>query len=152
MNILPAPGFTGNWLLPAAGLLLFAGLSLPLHAQDNGDEVEQLDDELFVNPVLEEVVVTGTRIKRRDFSSPSPVTTVSREDIDFSGVPTLEGYLNQMPQVQPDFGRTANNPGDGTSRINLRGLGAGRTLVMLNGRRLAPSGVGSARAPGSVGP
>lgn len=49
-----------------------------------------------------------------------------------------------MPQVIPDFGRTSNNPGDGTARINLRGMGSGRTLVLLNGRRLAPSGVGSA--------
>ena len=49
-----------------------------------------------------------------------------------------------MPQVQPDFGRTANNPGDGAARINLRGLGAGRTLVLLNGRRVAPSGISSA--------
>jgi len=49
-----------------------------------------------------------------------------------------------MPQVTPDFDRTANNPGDGTARINLRGLGSHRTLVMLNGRRLAPSGIGTA--------
>ncbi|GAB5414270.1 MAG: TonB-dependent receptor [Congregibacter sp.] len=64
--------------------------------------------------------------------------------LEFSGQPTLEEALNQMPQVQPDFGRTSNSPGDGTARINLRGLGAERTLVMLNGRRLAPSGAGSA--------
>ena len=94
--------------------------------------------------VIEEVIVTGTRIKRRDSTSPSPLTTITREDFEFSGQPTIEEYLNQMPQVQPDFGRTANSPGDGTARLNLRGLGAGRTLVLLNGRRVAPSGVGSA--------
>ncbi|HEX5764162.1 MAG TPA: TonB-dependent receptor, partial [Woeseiaceae bacterium] len=66
------------------------------------------------------------------------------EAIAFSGRPTLEDALNQMPQVVPDFNRTANNPGDGTARINLRGFGAGRTLVLLNGRRIAPSGVGGA--------
>ncbi|MDX1509629.1 MAG: TonB-dependent receptor plug domain-containing protein, partial [Woeseiaceae bacterium] len=60
------------------------------------------------------------------------------------GQPTLEATLNKMPQLTPDFDRTANNPGNGTSRINLRGMGAGRTLVMLNGRRLASSGIGSA--------
>ncbi|HET6566281.1 MAG TPA: TonB-dependent receptor, partial [Xanthomonadales bacterium] len=74
----------------------------------------------------------------------SPLSTISREDIEFSGQPTLEEYLNQMPQVQPGYGRTSNNPGDGTAQINLRNLGPGRTLVMMNGRRLAPSGVGSA--------
>jgi len=94
--------------------------------------------------IMEEVIVTGSRIKRRDFSSPSPITTITDEEFEFSGQPTLEEYLNQMPQLHPDYGRTANNPGDGTARLNLRGLGPGRTLVLLNGRRVAPSGVGSA--------
>jgi iron complex outermembrane receptor protein len=118
-----------------AGLILLSQASI---AQN--DELDREPEAEF----LEEVVVTGSRIKRRDFSSPSPLTTVDREAFEFSGQPTLEEYLNQMPQLAPDFGRTANNPGNGTARLNLRGLGAGRTLVLLNGRRLAPSGVGSA--------
>jgi outer membrane receptor protein involved in Fe transport len=118
-----------------ASLIFF---SLPSFGQDIPEEFE--DDETL----LEEVIVTGTRIKRRDFTSPSPLVTISREDFEFSGQPTIEEYLNQMPQLLPDFGRTTNNPGDGTARLNLRGMGAGRTLVLLNGRRLAPSGVGSA--------
>jgi outer membrane receptor protein involved in Fe transport len=118
-----------------SGLVFFSPLSF---AQD--DEAGKEEDEHF----LEEVIVTGTRIKRKDFTSTSPLVTISREDFEFSGQPTIEEYLNQMPQVQPDFGRTSNNPGDGTARVNLRGMGAGRTLVLLNGRRLAPSGVGSA--------
>jgi outer membrane receptor protein involved in Fe transport len=108
------------------------------HAQD--DPVDADADEKTV----EEIVVTGSRIKRRDFSSPSPIATIDSDTIAFSGQATLEETLNQMPQVVPDFGRTSNNPGDGTARINLRGFGAGRTLVLLNARRLAPSGVGSA--------
>jgi iron complex outermembrane receptor protein len=94
--------------------------------------------------VVEEIVVTGSRIKRRDFHSASPIATIDKDDIDFSGQATLEETLNQMPQIMPDLGRTSNNPGNGTATLNLRGLGAGRTLVLLNGRRLAPSGVGSA--------
>ena len=93
--------------------------------------------------VLEEVIVTGSRIKRQTQFSSSPVSGISRDVLELSGQPTLEQGLNQMPQVQPDFGRTANNPGDGTARLNLRGLGSERTLVMLNGRRLAPSSVSS---------
>ncbi|NIL93568.1 MAG: TonB-dependent receptor [Woeseiaceae bacterium] len=93
---------------------------------------------------IEEVVVTGTRIKRRDFKSPSPLVTFDDEDFDFTGQPTVEEFLNQLPQFQPSLGRTTNNPGDGTARLNLRGLGSGRTLILLNGRRLAPTGVGSA--------
>jgi outer membrane cobalamin receptor len=118
----------------SAGLLFHFS---PSFAQD---ETNYEPEEL----VLEEVIVTGTRIKRKDFTSTSPLVTLDREDFEFSGQPTIEEYLNQMPQVQPDFGRTSNNPGNGTSRVNLRGMGAGRTLVLLNGRRVAPSGVGSA--------
>ncbi|HKX56259.1 MAG TPA: TonB-dependent receptor, partial [Xanthomonadales bacterium] len=112
--------------------------SSAIWAQDNEPDSEYEENE------LEEVVVTGSRIKRRDFTSPSPITTIDREAFEFSGQPTLEEYLNQMPQLSPDFGRTSNNPGDGTAALNLRGLGPGRTLVLLNGRRVAPSGVGSA--------
>ena len=93
---------------------------------------------------VEEIVVTGSRIARRDFVSPSPISTIDRSEIEASPQATLEDLLNRMPQVLPDYGRAANNPGDGTARINLRGLGAGRSLVMLNSRRLAPSGSGSA--------
>jgi iron complex outermembrane receptor protein len=128
--------------LPAfAGLLLLSFSPVAFTQQDEaaGDGVTDA-----VEPTLEEVVVTGTRIKRRDYTSISPLSTISREDIEFSGQPTLEEYLNEMPQVQPGFGRTSNNPGDGTAQINLRNMGPGRTLVMMNGRRLAPSGVGSA--------
>jgi len=94
--------------------------------------------------VIEEIVVTGSRIRRRDFHSASPISTIDRDDLLFSGQATLEEMLNQMPQIMPDYSRTSNNPGDGTARLNLRGMGAGRTLVLLNGRRVAPSGIGSA--------
>ena len=118
--------------------LAISSLAAPnyAHAQENPD----VDD----SDVIEEIVVTGSRIKRRDFHSPSPISTISRDEILFSGQGTLEELLNQMPQVMPDVGRTSNNPGDGTAGLNLRGLGAGRTLVLLNGRRVAPSGIGSA--------
>ncbi len=118
--------------------LLSSLTSIAANAQDQEQAPEEYES------VLEEVVVTGTRIRRRDYTSPSPLTTISRQEIEFSGQPTLEAYLNTMPQVQPGFDRTANNPGDGTAQIDLRGLGPGRTLVLMNGRRLAPSGVGSA--------
>jgi outer membrane receptor protein involved in Fe transport len=120
-----------------AGLLFVSSTSF---AQDSEADTAFEQAEL----VVEEVTVTGTRIKRRDFSSPSPLATVDREEFEFSGQPTLEEYLNRMPQILPDVGRTSNNPGNGTATLNLRGMGAGRTLVLLNGRRVAPSGVGSA--------
>ena len=103
----------------------------------------QTDEVPVADQAVEEIVVTGSRLLRRDFSAPSPITTIDRETLAFSGQVTLEATLNKMPQVTPDFGRTSNNPGDGTARVNLRGLGSNRTLVMLNGRRLASAGIGS---------
>ena len=103
------------------------------------------DDELAAGePSVEEIIVTGSRIGRRDFVSPSPISTIDRAEIEAAPHATLEELMNRMPQILPDFGRTSNNPGDGTARINLRGLGPGRSLVLLNSRRLAPSGSGSA--------
>ena len=129
-------GWSQAFCLGASFILLF--ISSLSFAQDETDASAAYEE------LLEEVVVTGSRIKRRDFSSPSPITTITAEEFEFSGQPTLEEYLNQMPQLHSDYARTANNPGDGTARLNLRGLGPGRTLVLLNGRRVAPSGMGSA--------
>ncbi|TFG41142.1 MAG: TonB-dependent receptor [Chromatiales bacterium] len=120
----------------ACVLALAAAASTPaIYAQGNDQNVDE---------PIEEIVVTGSRLVRRDFNAPSPIATLDSEFLAASGQATLEESLNQMPQIQPDFGRSSNNPGDGTARINLRDLGAGRSLVMLNGRRLAPSGVGGA--------
>lgn len=93
---------------------------------------------------VDEIVVTGTRIPRQDLIAASPVSTFDRADIKTQGATVVEDFLNRQPQVQPDFDRTSNNPGDGTAGVNLRGLGRGRTLVLINGRRVAPTGTGSA--------
>lgn len=135
-------GFRFDWIAAACPVLpaFFLLTATPVYSQDVGQAGDH--DAEFLE--LEEIVVTGTRIKRRDFSSPSPLVTVEREDLEFSGQPTLEEYLNKLPQMQPITGRASNNGSDGTAELNLRGMGAGRTLVLLNGRRVAPSGTGSA--------
>jgi outer membrane receptor protein involved in Fe transport len=90
------------------------------------------------------VIVTGTRIPRKDFTAASPVSTFDRAEIRAQGATALEEFLNTLPQIKPDLGKTSNNPGDGSASIDLRGLGRGRTLVLINGRRVAPTGTGSA--------
>ena len=122
-----------GWPAAAIATLLLVTIGSPLNAQDSDGTQETID----------EIVVTGSRLKRRDFTSPSPIATIDRDTLLNSGQGTLEASLNQMPQVIPDFDRTSNNPGNGTARVNLRGFGSNRTLVLLNGRRLAPSGVGT---------
>jgi outer membrane receptor protein involved in Fe transport len=89
---------------------------------------------------LEEIVVTGSRIVRQDFVANSPVATLSAEQITANADVTIDTFLNTLPQVNPAGGTTSNNPGNGgQSNIDLRGLGANRNLVLLDGRRLQPS-------------
>jgi iron complex outermembrane receptor protein len=94
---------------------------------------------------LEEVQVTGSRIVRRDFTSPSPVVTVSAEQLTQSSNVALEANLNKLPQFVPslsqlitgDIQPTAQNT-PGTATVNLRGLGANRNVVIIDGRRAMP--------------
>jgi len=88
---------------------------------------------------LEEVVVTGSRIPRKDFTSNAPVATVGSLEIELTNTVNTESLLNTLPQAVPGFDRTSNNPGDGTASIDLRGLGTNRTLVLINGRRAVPT-------------
>ncbi|MBX3593419.1 TonB-dependent receptor [Sphingomonas sp.] len=86
------------------------------------------------------IVVTGTRIARPDLDAPSPVTTVSAEQIALTGTQTLENLVNELPQVIPGNTRVSNNSGgENFATLDLRGLGPGRTLILLNGERLPPS-------------
>lgn len=90
--------------------------------------------------VFERVVVTGTHIRRTDVEAALPVQVITREEIDNSGVTTVEQLLERVPaNVNPfNLSRTiGNNTSPGLSSANLRGLGGGSTLVLLNGRRLA---------------
>lgn len=100
----------------------------PALAQDADDEAVQ-----------ETIVVTGSRIARPDFTSNSPVSTVSAEQFDLTGTVNTESLLNTLPQTVPGLDRTSNNPGGGYATVNLRGLGTGRTLVLVDGKRVVPS-------------
>jgi iron complex outermembrane receptor protein len=88
---------------------------------------------------IEEIVVTGSRIARRDLTAPSPVSVVTAEHIAQTGTVNLEQLLNEMPQIMPGWTNSSNFPGTGTATADLRGLGARRTLVLVNGRRYIPT-------------
>ena len=86
------------------------------------------------------IVVSGTRIQREDLNAVSPVTTVSSEQLVLTNTVNSEQFLNTLPQVIPSFDATSNNPGDGSARVNLRGLGTNRTLVLVDGARFVGLG------------
>ena len=91
---------------------------------------------------LEEITVTGSRIKKKDFTSNAPVATVGFEQIELTGTVNTESLLNTLPQTVPGLDRTSNNPGNGTATVDLRGLGSNRTLVLINGTRVTPTSSG----------
>ena len=94
------------------------------------------DDE---QAAMEQMVVTGSRIPRADIVANSPVSVVSGEEFELTGIVNTDQLLNTLPQVVPGLTNTSNNPGDGTATVDLRGLGTQRTLVLVNGRRWIPS-------------
>jgi outer membrane receptor protein involved in Fe transport len=88
---------------------------------------------------IEEIITTGSRLVRTDLEAVSPLQVVDNEEFIISGIVNVEQKLNELPSVLPSFGPSSNNPGDGTARVDLRGLGTARTLVLVNGRRYVPS-------------
>ena len=95
---------------------------------------------------LEEIVVTGSRIVRRDFTSNSPIVTVEQDDFEAQAGLNFEAYLNQMPNYNPAATPTTTQ-GDvqitpvnsvGIASISLRGFGPNRSLVLVDGKRPTP--------------
>ena len=87
---------------------------------------------------IQEVVVTGSRIQSANLISASPITTVTNVDIQQSGLTRVEDILNNLPQVFAGQGSNMSNGADGTATVDLHDLGPQRTLVLVNGKRLAP--------------
>jgi outer membrane receptor protein involved in Fe transport len=87
---------------------------------------------------ISEVVVTGTRIPSPNLESVSPVTAVSAAEIKATGVTRVEDMINSLPQAFAAQGAALSNGSTGTATVSLRGLGATRTQVLIDGRRLMP--------------
>ena len=111
-----------------ATVFAFAGFVLPISqasAQQNEDSgTEQ----------IEEIIVTGSRLARRDENAPSPIVTVGAQYLEDTGSLNVEEALNELPQFTRD-----SSGGQGTggrALLDLRGLGANRNLILLDGRRL----------------
>lgn len=88
----------------------------------------------------DEIIVTGSRIAQQDYTSNSPIATVDAEQFSRTFTINTENLLNTLPQTVPGLDRTSNNPGNGSATVDLRGLGASRTLVLVNGARMVPFG------------
>ena len=111
----------------SAALCISAALILPMSAV-NAQEEE----------VLEEIITTGSRIARTEFTSSSPITVVTGDQVAMSGVVSIDEYLKDIPAFTGyQMGTSTNNGSDqGQKKLDLRGLGFNRTLVLINGRRM----------------
>lgn len=140
-------------VLAGMALALTAGAS----AQEEASEVEQVPETAAA--VGDRITVTGSRLRRDEFTSASPIQVVDGELSREIGLISASDLVQQATVAQGqqiDLGlstsaglaATDNPSGPGAANINLRNLGVGRTLVMVNGRRLAPAGVrGAPSAP-----
>ena len=130
--------------------ILFSGgaYGLPASAEDIDDarDVEASEEtekeDAFVYE-LEAITVTGSRIKSEALLTPAPVVVMSRDEIKVRGLASIGDVLQTLTVQSNAINTQANNGGDGSTRISLRGLGAHRTLVLLNGRRFVPGGTGA---------
>lgn len=103
-------------------------------AQDPAEQDEEIE-------FTEEVIVTGSRIKRADIDSASPVTVIDRDSIMATGLTDIGRLIQSMPSMTGSPRNTAtNNGGDGAVLIDLRGMGVNRTLTLINGQRTVDGG------------
>jgi outer membrane receptor protein involved in Fe transport len=91
--------------------------------------------------VIEEVLVTGSFIKGTPIDSDSPVTVLERDELVRQGSPSIVEIVRRLSAssgVDGESNQFQSNASEGVANINIRGLGAQRTLVLLNGRRQTP--------------
>lgn len=161
--------------VPRCGAL-FAALCLaiaawqPAHGQEEADDAvaeeasvasveEGVEDQVVEDQApqqareVEEVVVTGSRLKRDTFSSIAPLQIITAEVKREAGLVDAGEILQESTassgvQIDLTFSGFVLDDGPGVVPANLRGLGSGRTLLLVNGRRMGASGVeGAPQAP-----
>ncbi|MET0271563.1 MAG: TonB-dependent receptor [Phenylobacterium sp.] len=98
---------------------------------------------------VEELIVTGTRLRLQDYEAPSPVTTLTSETLELSGATNITEFLTDIPALTGSLdlsdGADTSTPGSaGLNLLNLRNLGTERTLVLVDGRRHVSSDPGTA--------
>ncbi|MBB5987628.1 TonB-dependent receptor plug domain-containing protein [Sphingobium lignivorans] len=124
-------------LASCAGMTMLT-LATPARAQDEAGQQASQDQA---------IVITGSRIVRRDYEANSPIVTVGSELLENSATGAIEQSLNKLPQFTPtlknptqggDIQPTAQNT-PGAATISLRGIGSNRNIVLVDGRRATPS-------------
>ncbi|MGH8034255.1 MAG: TonB-dependent receptor plug domain-containing protein, partial [Lysobacterales bacterium] len=135
---LQAPFLTFMTAVCLAGCLLASSVQAAEDDPAEPDSAQQESDE----GDLDVVIVTGSRVRRSNLDSPSPVYVFEATQLQNLGITTLgefSRYLPQNAEVLSDAGSVIS-PKIGTAGFNLRGIGLDGTLTLINGRRIAPFG------------
>jgi outer membrane receptor protein involved in Fe transport len=136
---MPAARFEGIRVMRSTSRLALAALVLiggvPALAQEpaEGQPVPAPAPAAAQQP--EEIVVTGSRIKRTDLVANSPVSVVDAEELSLTQTLNVEDVIREMPQAVPGITPGVNNGNPGVATVNLRNLDDERTLVLVNGKR-----------------
>ena len=118
-------GVSATAAIVAGSMMSAAVVPLTVFAQDE-EEV-----------VVEEIVVTGSRLNvNPNLTSANPVLSVDAEAINVRGIVNIENLTNSLPQITAQQTTAQSNGATGTAQLDLRGLGAVRTLSLIDGRRL----------------
>ncbi|MEZ9820386.1 TonB-dependent receptor plug domain-containing protein [Shewanella sp. 10N.286.45.A1] len=132
---LTASAIRKSLIAVAASSVAISGISVAAEAADGNTAEEK----------VERIQVTGSRIKRADMETSSPVSVIDASAILASGATSIDDVLQKMTASGGAMTNAAvNNGSGGNARVNLRGLGSNRTLVLVNGRRMIASGTGAA--------
>lgn len=126
--------FVTNKLSKSVQLALVFGVASPLFMSGtvSAQEKPAADEK------VEKIQVTGSRIRSANAMSTSPIATIGEIEIKQQQQPEVERIIRALPAAIPGDGSNVNNGTEGAASINLRGLGANRNLVLLNGKRLVP--------------
>ena len=137
MTTAPIAGYRRSVLARSLAFALTVPMAFSAMAQEAQDEEE--DTSSAAPTQLDEVVVTGSRIKRAEIEGPAPVVVITSADLEKEGFSTVYDALNTLTQftgsVQNELNQNGFTPN--ASFVNLRGLGPGYQLILINGRRAA---------------
>ncbi|MET1256463.1 TonB-dependent receptor domain-containing protein [Aliikangiella maris] len=126
----------------AVRAVLLAGVSSSMMTVPTVFSAELEEGNTEASEAENNIIIVGSRIKREDFDSASPIITVDAATLKQTGYTNIEDALNELPQL--GIGTNLGNNGTsgtetGASFANLRSMGSGRTLVLINGKRMVPS-------------
>lgn len=124
-----------------AAAVAVCAFGLPLSAQAQA-QTPAANEDASAPFEIDEIIVTGSYIRREGYSSPSPLQVIGREEMGVqaaTNITDIVKYVAANTGSEFNFDRTNQNFTFGTSQFNLRGLGLGATLTLVNGRRVTRS-------------